>query len=102
ELTVVRGTDEWSTAEAAARWLANASEHDKLCIIAGDSTTVLDHELARRGTPTLGIARQSATNPSGQVLPVFLSAILPPTDTRRLAEFLPLSLRTTDSARTAT
>src|SRR5699024_3545561 len=97
ELTVVRGTDEWSTAEAAARWLANASDHDKLCIIAGDSTTVLDHELARRGTPTLGIARRSATNPSGQVLPVFLSAILPPTDIRRLVEFLSLSFGTPDS-----
>ncbi|WP_152348341.1 hypothetical protein [Brevibacterium sp. CFH 10365] len=97
ELTVVRGTDEWSTAEAAARWLANASDHDRLCIIAGDSTTVLDHELARRGTPTLGIARQSATNPSGQVLPVFLSAILPPTDIRRLAEFLSLSFGTPNS-----
>src|SRR5699024_3738658 len=97
ELTVARGTDEWSPAEAAARWLANASDHDKLCIIAGASTTVLDHELARRGTPTLGIARQSATNPSGQVLPVFLSAILPPTDIRRLAEFLNLSFGTTDS-----
>src|SRR5699024_7662128 len=39
ELTVVQGADEWSTAEAAARWLANASDHDKLCIIAGDSST---------------------------------------------------------------
>lgn len=91
ELTVVRGLDEWSTAEAAARWLSNAPDHDKLCIIAGGSTTVLDHELARRGTPTLGIARRSATSPSGQVLPVFLSAILPPTDIRRFAEFLSLS-----------
>src|SRR5699024_6945169 len=79
------------------RWLANAAEHDKLCIIAGDSTTVLDHELARRSAPTLGIARQSATNPSGQVLPVFLSAILPPTDIPHLAELLTLSVATPDS-----
>src|SRR5699024_9477026 len=97
ELTVVRGTDEWSTAEAAARWLANAAEHDKLCIIAGDSTTVLDHELARRGTPTLGIARRSAPDPAGQVVPVFLSAIVPPTDIRRLAECLSLSFGTSSS-----
>ena len=91
ELTVVRGSDEWATAEATARWLANTTDHDKLCIIAGDSTTVLDHELDRRDTPTLGIARRSAMDPSGQVLPVFLSALLPPTDIRRLAEFLSLS-----------
>ncbi|WP_193069910.1 PD-(D/E)XK nuclease family protein [Brevibacterium aurantiacum] len=97
ELTVVRGPDEWSTAEAAARWLSNAPDHDKLCIIAGGSTTVLDHELARRGTPPLGIARRSATSPYGQVLPVFLSAILPPTDIRRVAEFLSLSLGTPDA-----
>ena len=97
ELTIVRGPDEWSTAEAAARWLSNAPDHDKLCIIAGGSTTVLDHELARRGTPPLGIARRSATSPYGQVLPVFLSAILPPTDIRRVAEFLSLSLGTPDA-----
>ena len=101
ELTVVRGSDEWSTAEATARWLANTTDHDKLCIIAGDSTTVLDHELHRRDTPTLGIARRSAMVPSGQVLPVFLSAILPPTDIRRVAEFLSLSFGASDSESSA-
>ena len=97
ELTIVRGPDEWSTAEAAARWLSNTPDHEKLCIIAGDSTTILDHELSRRGTPTLGIPRRSATSPAGQVLPVFLSAILPPTDIRRVAEFLNLSFGTPDA-----
>ncbi|AZL06226.1 PD-(D/E)XK nuclease family protein [Brevibacterium aurantiacum] len=101
ELTVVRGPDEWSTAEAAARWLANAHDQEKLCIIAGDSTTVLDHELSHRGSPTLGIARRSAMDPSGQVLPVFLSAILPPTDIRRVAEFLSLSFGVQDSEASA-
>ena len=97
ELTIVRGSDEWSTAEAAARWLSNTPDHAKLCIIAGDSTSILDHELSRRGTPTLGIPRASATSPAGQVLPVFLSAILPPTDIRRVAEFLNLSFGTPDA-----
>ena len=97
ELTIVRGPDEWSTAEAAARWLSNTPDRVKLCIIAGDSTSILDHELSRRGTPTLGIPRTSATSPSGQVLPVFLSAILPPTDIRRVAEFLNLSFGTPDA-----
>src|SRR5699024_8018915 len=102
DLTVVRGRDEWSTAEAAARWLANTTDHDRLCIIAGDSTAVLDHELARRGIPTLGIARSSATSPSGQVLPVFLSAVLPPTDIRRVAECLSLSFGDSDPESPAT
>ena len=97
ELTIVRGPDEWSTAEAAARWLSNTPDRAKLCIIAGDSTSILDHELSRRGTPTLGIPRTSATSPAGQVLPVFLSAILPPTDIRRVAEFLNLSFGTPDA-----
>ncbi|MDN5587839.1 MAG: PD-(D/E)XK nuclease family protein [Brevibacterium sp.] len=97
ELTIVRGPDEWSTAEAAARWLSNTPDRVKLCIIAGDSTSILDHELSRRGTPTLGIPRTSATSPAGQVLPVFLSAILPPTDIRRVAEFLNLSFGTPDA-----
>ncbi|SDS99035.1 PD-(D/E)XK nuclease superfamily protein [Brevibacterium sandarakinum] len=101
ELTIVSGPDEWSTAEGAARWLSNAPDRDKLCIISGGSTTVLDHELARRGTPTLGIARRSATSPSGQVLPVFLSAILPPTDIRRVAEFLSLSFGAPNSEASA-
>lgn len=101
ELTVVRGPDEWSTAEAAARWLANTPDHNKLCIVAGDSTSVLDHELSRRGTPTLGIPRTTATSPSGQVLPAFLSAILPPTDIRRVAEFLTLSFGARDTESSA-
>lgn len=97
ELTIVRGPDEWSTAEAAARWLSNTTDRAKLCIIAGDSTNILDHELSRRGTPTLGIPRTSAMSPAGQVLPVFLSAILPPTDIRHVAEFLDLSFGTPDA-----
>ncbi|MGR6092106.1 PD-(D/E)XK nuclease family protein [Brevibacterium sp. CSND-B09] len=91
ELTIVRGQDEWSTAEAAARYLANVSDCDRICIIAGDSTTVLDQQLARRHAPALGVPNSSPTTPSAQVLPVFLSAVLPPTDIRRVAEFLHLS-----------
>lgn len=41
DLAIVRGTDEWSTAEAAARYLAHLPNRDRLCIIAGDSTSVL-------------------------------------------------------------
>lgn len=90
-LAIVRGPDEWSTAEAAARYLANVSDRGRLCIIAGGSTAVLDQQLTRRQAPTLGIPSANTTTPSAQVLPVFLSAVLPPTDIRRVAEFLHLS-----------
>lgn len=91
KLTIVRGREEWSIAEAAARYLANVPDRERICIIAGDSTTVLDQQLARRQAPALGVPNSSPTTPSAQVLPVFLSAVLPPTDIRRVAEFLNLS-----------
>lgn len=87
-LSIVRGPDEWSTAEAAARWLANCPDARKVCIIAGDATDVLDQQLIRRGTATLGVPRSSALSPAGQVLPLFLSAIIPPVDVRRVGELL--------------
>lgn len=94
-LTVVRGREQWSTAEAAARLLVHLPNRERLCIVAGDSTAVLDQQLARRQTPTLGVPG-SSTTPSARVLPVFLSAVLPPTDVRRVAEFLHLSFGSTD------
>lgn len=96
KLTIVRGQDEWSTAEAAARYLAHMPDRGRICIIAGESTTVLDQQLARRQAPALGVPNSSPTTPSAQVLPVFLSAVLPPTDIRRVAEFLHLSFGSDD------
>lgn len=87
-LSVVRGPDEWSTAEAAARWLTNFPDTRKVCIIAGDATDVLDQQLKRRGTATLGVPRSSTVSPAGQVLPLFLSAVIPPVDVRRVGELL--------------
>lgn len=101
KLTIVRGPDNWSTAEAAARYLANVNDRQRICIIAGDATAVLDQQLARRQAPTLGIADSNAANPSAQILPVFLGAVLPPTDIRRVAEFLHLSFGTNDASTTA-
>ena len=60
KLTIVRGPDTWSTAEAAARYLANVNDRERICIIAGDATAVLDQQLARRQAPTLGIADSNA------------------------------------------
>lgn len=102
KLTIVRGPDNWSTAEAAARYLANVNDRERICVIAGDATAVLDQQLARRQAPTLGIADSNAANPSAQILPVFLGAVLPPTDIRRAAEFLHLSFGTNDASASAT
>ena len=102
KLTIVRGPDTWSTAEAAARYLANVNDRERICILAGDATAVLDQQLARRQAPTLGIADSNAANPSAQILPVFLGAALPPTDIRRVAELLHLSFGTIDATSSAT
>lgn len=96
KLTIVRGPDTWSTAEATARYLATVTDRDRLSIIASDATAVLDQQLARRQAPALGVADPHATTPSAQILPVFLSAVLPPTDVRRVAEFLHLSFGAND------
>lgn len=96
-LTIIRGPDEWSTAEAAARYLSHLPNRDRLSIIAGDSTSVLDQQLSRRQAPIFGTPSATTTAPSAQVLPVFLSAVLPPTDIRRVADFLHLSFGSTDS-----
>lgn len=93
ELSVVRGPDDWSTAEAAARWLTNFPDSRKVCIIAGDATDVLDQQLKRRGTATLGVPRSSTVSPAGQILPLFLSAVIPPIDIRRVGELLSFRFR---------
>lgn len=86
--TVVRGVEQWSIAEAAARWLANTADLDRLCIVAGGPTATLDEELNRRGLPSIGMPSASAKSPASQLLSAFLSAVLPPTDVRRVAELL--------------
>lgn len=86
--TVVRGVEEWSIAEAAARWFANTPDLHRLCIVAGGATATLDHELHRRGLPTIAVPSTSATNPAAQLLSAFLNAVLPPADVHRVAELL--------------
>src|SRR5699024_11819315 len=78
--------------QPSCSYLAKVPDRERICIIAGDSTTVLDQQLARRQAPALGVPNSSPTTPSAQVLPVFLSAVLAPTDIRRVAEFLNISL----------
>jgi hypothetical protein len=100
DLTVSRGRDEWSTAESAARFLATAPDPSAVVIIAGDDTAVLDQQLRRRGLPTVGAAPTTAADPAAQLLPLFLTALIPPLDVHRIAELLALRI-TTDAAAAA-
>ncbi|SLM99223.1 hypothetical protein FM105_10600 [Brevibacterium yomogidense] len=67
--------------------MSSTAHHESLVIIAGDDTAVLDQQLRRRGMPTLG-QPASSTDPACQLLPLFLSALVPPVDVHRVAEFL--------------
>ena len=93
-LTVSRGRDEWSTAESAARFLATEPDPSTVVIIAGDDTAVLDQQLRRRGLPTVGAAPTTAVDPAAQLLPLFLTALIPPLDVHRIAELLALRITT--------
>ncbi|WP_019159043.1 PD-(D/E)XK nuclease family protein [Brevibacterium senegalense] len=102
DLTVSRGRDEWSTAESAARFLATAPDPSAVVIIAGDDTAVLDQQLRRRGLPTVGAAPTTAADPAAQLLPLFLTALIPPLDVHRIAELLALRITTDAEAAAGT
>ena len=89
ELLVLEAEDEWTAAEAAARFLAGR-EADELQVLAGADTIVLDQELHRRGLPALGVASPAPHRTALQVLPLFLSIITAPVDVQQLAAFLDL------------
>lgn len=99
-LTIVRGQDEWSAAESAARFLACSPDDTSLVLVVTDDTTVLDQELHRRGRPTIGHPPVASADPASHLLPLFLSAVLPSLDVPRVAELLAVRLqpRRTDDA----
>src|SRR5690606_29860531 len=85
ELTVARGRDEGLTAESAARFLATAPDPSAVVITAGDDPAVLAQQLRRRGLSTVGATPPTAADPAAQLLPLFLTALIPPLDVHRVA-----------------
>ena len=92
ELLLIEAEDEWTAAEAAARFLAGHDRADGagLQVLATTGTVLLDQELHRRDLPALGIAAPSADRTAGQIIGLFLSIAVAPVDVQQLAAFLDL------------
>lgn len=101
-LRIIEAPEEFSAAEACARVLADVAEASDgegpsaAAVLVGAPTILLDHELGRRGLPTLGAADASRSRLTGQLLPLFLSIIRPQLDVYDLAAFLDFTITCTD------
>lgn len=89
ELTVIEALDEWSAADAAARFLT-AGESEDLTVLASADTDVLDRALHRRGLPAIGRVGPSRDRAHHQVLGLFLDVATAPVDVHQLAALLDL------------
>ncbi|WP_394216265.1 PD-(D/E)XK nuclease family protein [Brachybacterium vulturis] len=88
-LQVVEALDEWSAADAAARFLAAGGEQP-VTVLASTDTDVLDRALHRRGLPAIGHVRPSRDRAHHQVLGLFLDVATAPVDVHQLAALLDL------------
>jgi ATP-dependent helicase/nuclease subunit B len=84
---VVEALDEWSAADAAARFLAADPE---VTVLASADTDVLDRALHRRGLPAIGAVGPSRDRAHHQVLGLFLDVATAPVDVHQLAALLDL------------
>lgn len=89
QLHVLTAETEWEAAENVARWLA-CGDNTKTAVVCSDHTSVLDHHLADRGLPRLGVGASSSWRANDQVIPLFFEVIWGPINVRLLAEFLAL------------
>lgn len=87
-LTVVEALDEWTAADAAARFLA--AERGALTVLSSADTDVLDRALHRRGLPAIGAVGPSRDRAHHQVLGLFLDVATAPVDVHQLAALLDL------------
>ena len=87
ELTVVEALDEWSAADAAARFL---TADPQVTVLAAADTDVLDRALHRRGLPAIGAVGPSRDRAHHQVLGLFLDVATAPVDVHQLAALLDL------------
>lgn len=89
QLHVLTAETEWEAAENVARWLA-CGDITKTAVVCSDHTSVLDHYLADRGLPRLGVGASSSWRANDQIIPLFFEVIWGPINVRLLAEFLSL------------
>lgn len=89
QLHVLTAETEWEAAENVARWLA-CGDNTKTAVVCSDHTSVLDHYLADRGLPRLGVGASSSWRANDQIIPLFFEVIWGPINVRLLAEFLSL------------
>ncbi|MFC0674880.1 PD-(D/E)XK nuclease family protein [Brachybacterium hainanense] len=92
QLDVVSCLDEWTAADAAARFLAApaAPGEGPLTVLATADTDVLDRALHRRGLPAVGYVSSSTDRAHHQVLGLFLDVATAPVDVHQLAALLDL------------
>ncbi|MGO1422498.1 MAG: PD-(D/E)XK nuclease family protein [Brachybacterium sp.] len=88
-LHVLEALDEWSAADAAARFLAADGEGPETVLASAD-TDVLDRALHRRGLPAIGRVGPSRDRAHHQVLGLFLDVATAPVDVHQLAALLDL------------
>ena len=86
-VSVVEALDEWTAADAAARFLAADSA---AAVLASADTDVLDRALHRRGMPAIGAVGPSRDRAHHQVLGLFLDVATAPVDVHQLAALLDL------------
>ncbi|MGP0223589.1 PD-(D/E)XK nuclease family protein [Paenarthrobacter sp. NCHU4564] len=89
QLHVLTTETEWDAAENVARWLA-AGNNANTAMVCSDDTSVLDHYLADRGLPRLGVGEYSSWRANDQIIPLFFEVVWGPINVRLLAEFLAL------------
>ena len=87
DLTVLEALDEWTAADAAARFLA---ADPTAAVLASGDTEVLDRALHRRGMPAIGAVGPSRDRAHHQVLGLFLDVATAPVDVHQLAALLDL------------
>ena len=87
DLTVLEALDEWTAADAAARFLA---ADPAAAVLASADTDVLDRALHRRGMPAIGAVGPSRDRAHHQVLGLFLDVATAPVDVHQLAALLDL------------
>lgn len=91
-LILLEAENEWEAAEHLALWLASLPEaNDRVTIICGCDTDILDQALRRHGLPRLGRSEASRWREIQQVLPLMIANAWKPVDIGLLAELLSLT-----------